>query len=172
MKYLITGVAGSGKSTLATELQKKGFAAYDVDAGFSYYINKHSGEKAVRPLHPTLKWYDHHTRVFSESVLQNLFKKHSDETIFICSITSNQSKFYKDFDKIFLLTAPDETIIHRLETRTNNHFGKHPVEKQRVLTGHDSFDQELIAAGAIPIDSTQPIHQVVGDILKNSKTGN
>ena len=168
-KYLITGVAGTGKSSAAKELQKRGLAAYDADAGFSYYANKETGERVVRPANPTLEWYDTHHRVFSESVLNNLFKKHRGETLFICSITANQAKFYGDFDKIFLLTAPDEIIIERLKTRTNNPFGKHPVEQYRVLSGHEVFDSELKAFGAISIDSIQSIEKVVDQILENTK---
>jgi dephospho-CoA kinase len=169
MKYLITGVAGTGKSSVAKALQAMGYAAYDADAGFSYYANKNSGEKVVRPANPSLDWYDKHERVFDENVLNNLFKKHSSELLFICSITANQSKFYPVFNKIFLLKAPDETIIKRLETRTNNHFGKHPLELQRVITRHEEFDEELLRAGAIAIDSTQPIEDVVEQILEQTK---
>lgn len=169
MKYLITGVAGSGKSTLAKELSKRGLAAYDTEMGFSYYVDKSSGEPAVRPANPTLQWYDQHERVFNEKVLENLFKKHADEPLFICSITANQKKFYPQFDKIFLLTADDETLIKRIEQRTDNHFGKHPLELQRVISRHKAFDDELKAAGAAVIDSTQSIDKVVDEILANTK---
>src|SRR4051812_26902168 len=104
MKYLITGVAGTGKSTIAKELRKRGYAAYDTEEGFSYYADKQTGEPAVRPHEPTQEWYDKHHRIFDEKVLVNLFKKHADEPLFICSITANQAKFYPQFDKIFLLS--------------------------------------------------------------------
>jgi dephospho-CoA kinase len=165
MKYLITGVAGTGKSTLAKELRRRGYAAYDTDEGFSYYANKETGEKVVRPHTPTPEWYESHHRVFDEKVLENLFKKHREETLFICSIAANQAKYYPDFDKLFLLIAPNDTIIHRLGTRTNNYFGKHPLELQRVIGRHQQFDEEMLADGAIKIDSTQPIEAVADDIL-------
>lgn len=168
MKYLITGVAGTGKSSVATELKKRGCAAYDADAGFSYYADKLTGEKVVRPANPNLEWYGRHERVFSENVLNNLFKKYINEQLFICSITANQAKFYADFDRIFLLTAPDETIIKRLQSRTNNHFGKHPLELSRVITRHKEFDNDLLSAGAIAVDSTQPIGAVVDQILEQA----
>ncbi len=169
MNYLITGVAGTGKSTVAKELQKRGLAAYDADAGFSYNADKKTGEKTVRPTNPTLEWYEDHERVFSEKVLQNLFKKHANDKLYICSITANQAKYYPDFDKIFLLSAPDKIIVKRLETRTNNHYGKHPIELERVVSRHKEFDEELLTAGAITVDSTQPINQVVTKILEYTK---
>ena len=166
-KYLITGVAGTGKSTVAKELQKRGYAAYDTEVGFSYYVNKQTGEKAAYPAQPSLEWYAQHERVFDEQVLNNLFKKHADEPLFICSITANQKKFYPQFKKIFLLTASDDLIASRLETRTNNHFGKHPLDKYRILSGHQAFDHELKSAGAIAIDSSQTLDQVITEILAN-----
>lgn len=169
MKILITGVAGSGKSSVANELKKRGLAAYDADAGFSYYADKKTGEKAVRPLNPTLEWYDQHERVFAENVLNNLFKKHTGETLFICSITANQSKFYPQFEHIFLLSAPSEIIIERLQNRTNNHFGKHPLELKRVIDRCEEFNNQLLNAGAIEIDSTRPINKVVNKILEQVK---
>jgi thymidylate kinase len=168
-KYLITGVAGSGKSSVARELRKRGLAAYDTEVGFSYHIDKRTGERAAYPAHPTVEWYDAHERVFDEKVLGNLFKKHANEDIFICSITANQKKFYPAFAKIFLLTAPDEVLVQRIEERTDNHFGKHPLELQRIISRHQAFDDELKTAGAVVIDSTQPMDEVVDQILEQAK---
>ncbi len=167
MKYLITGVAGSGKSTIAKELSKRGFAAYDTEMGFSYHVNKKTGERVAYPANPTIEWYDQHERVFDEKVLENLFKKHTNEDLFICSITANQKKYYPQFDKIFLLSADDETIVKRIEERTDNHFGKHPLELRHILGRKQEFDDELKAAGAAVIDSTQSLDAVVDNILSH-----
>jgi dephospho-CoA kinase len=169
MRYLITGVAGTGKSTLAKELRRRGYATYDVEEGFSYHINKQTGERASYPTNPTPEWYERHERVFDEKILMNLIKKHADEPLFICSITANQAKYYQQFDKLFLLSAPDEVVTHRLGTRTNNYFGRHPLELQRVIGRHQQFDEELKALGAIVIDSTRPIEAVADEILAHTQ---
>jgi gluconate kinase len=165
MKYLITGVAGTGKSTIAKELRRHGFAAYDTEEGFSYYVDKRSGERCAYPKNPTPEWYENHERVFDEKILMNLMKRHAHEPLFIASITANQAKYYPQFDKIFLLTAPDDIITHRLGTRTNNYFGRHPLDLQRVIGRHQQFDDDLKAIGAITIDSTRPIDKVAGQII-------
>jgi broad-specificity NMP kinase len=165
MKFLITGVAGTGKSTLAKELSQRGYAAYDTEEGFSYYIDKRTGERCAYPKQPSPEWYENHERVFDEKVLMNLMKKHSGEPLFIASITANQAKYYPQFDKIFLLTAPDDVITYRLGTRTNNYFGRHPLDLQRVIGRHQQFDDELKALGAQPVDSTRPITAVADEIL-------
>lgn len=164
-KYLITGVAGSGKSTVAHKLSDLGYAAYDVDAGFSHYANKKTGRPVQKPSDPTLSWYEHHERVFDEAVLEDLFQKHAHEPIFICAITANQKKYYPQFDKIFLLTASDDLLMHRLKTRTTSEFGKHPVDFHRVFAGKKTFEDEVRAAGAFEVDSTQSIHKVVDQVL-------
>ena len=164
--YLITGVAGTGKSTLAKELRRRGYAAYDTEEGFSYYVDKATGERCVYPKEPSPEWYERHERVFDEKILMNLLKKHAEEPLFIASITANQAKYYDQFDKVFLLTAPDEVIVHRLGTRTNNYFGRHPLDLQRVIGRHQQFDDELKAQGAQPVDSTQPIETVASEIIK------
>ena len=169
MRYLITGVAGTGKTTIAAELRRRGYAAYDTEEGFSYYADKQTGERVSRPAEPTQEWYDKHHRIFDEKVLMNLLKKHANEPLFICSITANQSKFYPNFDKLFLLTAPDDVITHRLGTRTNNYFGRHPLDLARVIGRHQQFDEELLADGAVAIDSTRPIEAVADDILAHTK---
>jgi gluconate kinase len=167
MKYLITGVAGTGKSTIAQELRRRGSAAYDTEEGFSYYVDKQTGERCAYPATPSEAWYMNHERVFDEKVLNNLFKKHADEPLFISSITANQKKFYGQFKKIFLLTTDDDLITHRLGTRTNNYFGRHPLDLQRVISRHQAFDDELEAAGAIVVDASKPIEQMVDDILSH-----
>src|SRR5579872_6749174 len=107
MRYLITGVAGTGKSTVAKELRHRGFVAFDTEEGFSYYVEKATGEKCSHPARPSQKWYDEHERVFDESVLNELFDKHAGEELFIATIAANQKKFYPQFDKIFLLTTDE-----------------------------------------------------------------
>lgn len=169
MKYLITGVAGTGKSSAAKELLRRGYAAYDTEEGFSFYVEKATGARCAYPKHPSLKWYYEHERVFDEKVLNNLFKKHDKEDIFIATITANQKKFYHDFDKIFLLTTDDETIRHRLETRTGNDFGKHPLDLHRVISRHKEFDDELKAEGAVVIDSSGKMPNTVDKILAHIK---
>jgi len=167
MNYLITGVAGTGKSTAAKELRKRGYAAYDTEEGFSYYVDKQTGERTARPHEPSEAWYEKHERVFDEKVLENLLKKHASEPLFICSITANQSKFYPIFAKIFLLTTDDELISHRLQTRRGNDFGKHPLDLKRVITRHAAFDEELMENGAVAIDASKPIERMVDDILSH-----
>lgn len=169
MRYLITGVAGTGKSTIAKELRRRGYAAYDTEEGFSYYVDKRTGERCAYPAKPSQEWYDRHERVFDEKILMNLLKKHAGEPLFIASITANQAKYYDQFDKIFLLTAPDDVITHRLGTRTNNYFGRHPLDLQRVIGRHEQFDDEMKAVGAVTIDSTEPIEQVAEEILSHLK---
>jgi broad-specificity NMP kinase len=165
MKYLITGVAGSGKSAVAKELRKRGYASYDTEEGFSYYVDKKSGHHVSRPANPTYEWYEKHERVFDEQVLGNLFTKHAKEPLFICSITANQKKYYPVFNKIFLLTIDRSTLVERISSRTDNSFGKHPVDFNRLLARHDQFDEELQAIGAIPVDATRPLEEVVNNIL-------
>lgn len=169
MRCLITGVAGTGKSTLAKELRKRGYAAYDTEEGFSYYVDKRTGERCAYPKSPSPQWYETHERVFDEKILLNLFKKHADEPLFIATITANQAKFYPEFDKLFLLTAPDDVITHRLGTRTNNYFGRNPLDLQRVIGRHQQFDDELTACGAIKIDATRSISQMADEILAQLK---
>lgn len=163
--YLITGVAGTGKSSAAKELRRRGYAAYDTEEGFSYYVDKQTGERCAYPSNPSEAWYMRHERVFDEKILNNLFKKHAGEDLFISSITANQKKFYPQFEKIFLLTAEDSLITHRLGTRTNNYFGRNPLDLQRVISRHKDFDDELKAAGAVVIDASKPISEMVDQIL-------
>lgn len=168
MRYLITGVAGTGKSTAAKELRNRGYYAYDTEEGFSYYVEKATGEKCSHPAHPSQKWYDEHERVFDEKVLNNLFKKHVGEDVFIATVTANQKKFYPEFDKIFLLTTDENTIKHRLETRPDQ-FGKHPLDMHRVLSRRDEFEKEVKDQGAVSIDSSGPIEETVDKILDQLK---
>ncbi len=167
MNYLITGVAGTGKSTAAKELRRRGYAAYDTEEGFSYYVDKRTGERCGYPPEPSPEWYENHERVFDETVLNNLLKKHAGEPLFIATIAANQAKYYPVFNKLFLLTAPDGIITHRLGTRTNNFFGRHPIDLQRVVGRHQQFDDELKACGAITIDAAKPIGEMVDEILSH-----
>ena len=46
--------------------------------------------------------------------------------LFIAGCEENQGRFHPQFDYIVLLSAPLETLIERLATRTTNSYGKAP----------------------------------------------
>ena len=161
--YLITGYPATGKSSVADELARRGYAAYNTDdiPGLSHHIHKDGTPVDLTKGHiedkSELEW------VWNKTKLTELLR--SAGQVFICAITSRQHEFYDQFDKIFVLTIDEPTLKHRLLTRTTNDFGKHPNEMKMLVDGRKGFEQQMLEVGATPIDATQPLGEVVDDIL-------
>jgi dephospho-CoA kinase len=163
MKYLITGNAGSGKSTIIKELKNLGYPAYNTDdmPEVSKLQDKVSGKEVNRPDGPA----DNNKNAWNwqEDALRKLLD--SNRTVFVGASMSNQQKFYPLFDKIFALMLDEKTLRHRLQTRTNNTFGKHPEELARTLSTNKRVQDNLLKSGAIAIDATRSIKLVANEIL-------
>ena len=71
--------------------------------------------------------------------------------------------------RIFNLRIDDDTIRRRLEERTNNDYGKQREEVELMLRLNRSDEKP---AGAIDADATQPLDQIVDELLRlaNCKT--
>lgn len=164
-KYLISGSAGSGKSTIAKKLTILGYHTYDTDShpGFTRLENN-NGEPVLFPA-GTIDWSRYQWN-WNKDMLLTKIAKH--ETVFFCGVATNQSNFYHLFDKIFVLTLDDNTLRHRLLTRTEKDYGKDPKQLKDEIAYRKTREADLLSnQNAVAIDSTKSMDEVVDDILSN-----
>jgi hypothetical protein len=83
--------------------------------------------------------------------------------LFVCGSSRNRDRFLPYFTKIFNLRIDDDTMRRRLQERTNNEFGKQSEEVELMLRLNRSDEKP---AGAIDVDATEPLDQVVDEVLR------
>ena len=150
-RVLLTGMSGTGKSTVITELAARGYKAIDTEDGNWHAWVNVNGEP---------DW------VWREDRIRDLLSTEDADVLFVSGTSSNQGKFYRQFDHVVLLSAPRSVIIERLASRTNNPYGKYPDEVARVL-GHIATVEPLLRRRAtLEVDTTAPLDQVVETILR------
>jgi shikimate kinase len=86
--------------------------------------------------------------------------------LFLAGCSPNQGRFYPQFDRIILLTAPAHLIVERLATRTNNPYGKRPEEVARVLVLLRTIEPLLRRGAGHVVDTSAPLDQVVAEVLR------
>ncbi len=169
----ITGNSGAGKSSVCKELQRLGYEAHDTDDdGMTVWRNKTTHETVERPADEaarTKEWYDHHEWRMSRQRVEELAARAGDKLVFLCGSPSNADEMQDLYDKVVLLNVDRATLKSRIAARTDHDFGKAPRELKAILGWHDSFQNRYKDSGAIIVDATQPLGQVVGDILDNLK---
>jgi shikimate kinase len=72
----------------------------------------------------------------------------------------------RGYRAIILLSAPVETLVDRLASRTSNSFGKAPGELHRVLDDVQAVEPRLRRAADHEIQTTVPVPEVVTTILR------
>jgi thymidylate kinase len=88
------------------------------------------------------------------------------EILFISGAVGNQGKFRPQFDHVILLDAPTEVVLERLSTRTTNVWGKKPEELAIELKNREWVLPLLRNGATVEIDTSRPLHDVVGIILR------
>src|SRR6266542_2583432 len=85
------------------------------------------------------------------------------EVLFVCGSSRNRDRFLPYFTKIFNLRIDDDTMRRRLQERTDDDWplGQEGVELMLTLNRSDEKP-----AGATYVDATQPLHQVVDELLR------
>jgi shikimate kinase len=144
---LVTGMSGVGKSTVLAELARGGFTTVDTDYG--PWIHNVEGEPLWR-----------------EPMIHALLDRPRDAPLFVQGTVANQYRFYSRFDAIVLLSAPIEVIFDRLDTRTNNPFGKTQAERRQIAEDIAEVEPLLRQAATHEIDTNRPLSEVV-DMLLN-----
>ncbi len=138
--FLVEGLSGAGKSSVYEELIQRGYKAVTTDRAWKYRNDLWDEQKAL-------------------SELENP----EPDVLFVCGSSRNRDRFLPYFAEVFNLRIDDDTMRRRLRERTNNDFGKQPEELELMLTLNRSGARP---AGAIDIDATQPLRQVVDELLR------
>ena len=94
------------------------------------------------------------------------------DMLFVCGSSRNRDHFAPYFTKIFNLRIDDDTMRRRLRERTSDDWELGPEERYLELLARmielalelNRSDEK--PAGAIDIDATQPLNQVVDDLLR------
>jgi len=168
MTYLITGFPGTGKSAVSDELERRGYKSYNTDdlPGFSHFIDRQTQKPIDRPIDAPDDWNLNHDWVWDPNKIKEALNQEGD--VFICAITPNQTHYYPEFNKIFVLNVDERTLHHRIATRSSNDYGKKPQELDHILKNYKEFGQNIGKKhGAILIDATQPLEKVVDEILSH-----
>lgn len=155
----IDGISGTGKTTTAKELTLRGYKALDADSEFGYYGDPETGTPTDEQTQ--MNW------IWNLGKVKDLAESSKNETVFICGGAMNQDKVRDVFDKRFTLVIDDETMKHRLLSRTNNDFGKHPEDLARQLEWNKGTKAYAKRIGSVVIDATKPIQTVVDEILSH-----
>ena len=167
MKIFIGGISGTGKTTIKDSIKQRGISAIDIDE-ISRWVNKETNKVADWDHDTTNEWYDTHKWVVDVKKLKK-FLKESTNSIVFGGYASNQDNYLNVFDDLYLLTISSETMLSRIENRTNNDFGKNPVEKERILSWKDKYERIMKEKGAKVIDTEQPINEVVETVISKLK---
>jgi shikimate kinase len=140
-------MSGTGKSSVVRELVARGYRAVDTDDGWSEPLP--DGRQRWR-----------------EDAIEALLRAEDAEVLFVAGCEENQARFHERFDHIVLLSAPVETLLERLETRSDNPYGKDPEERRRFLDDVRTVEPMLRRVADAEIRTTAPLNEVVATVLR------
>jgi hypothetical protein len=145
--YLVEGLSGAGKSSVYEELIRRGYPAVSTDRAWK--VQTHPGQAA--------------NAVWDREKAVRELERPEPDVLFVCGSSRDRDRFLPYFTKVFNLRIDDDTMRRRLEERTNNDFGKQPEELELMLRLNRSGER---SAGAIDVDATRPLPQVVDEVLR------
>ncbi|MDB5185443.1 MAG: hypothetical protein JWN38_1251 [Candidatus Saccharibacteria bacterium] len=164
MKTLITGWAGTGKTSICRELRERGYNAFDGDKipGLAAWrdIQTHQpvAVDTTRAIDfQTVDW------IWDPVVLEELLA--TDDDLYLCGSARDVLSFSKYFGRTIVLSLDPALQTHRILTRTNNNYGKHPDDLAVTLRGQAILEAEAQTIGAILIDASQPLTAIVDQVI-------
>lgn len=163
----VTGVPGSGKSSACEVLKAHGRIAVDADwEGYNHWVRRDTGERLDDSPSPVpAGWMDDHAWHIDRRCVDALAARAGGRVAFLFGAVENEAEVWDLFDQVVCLVIDDETLRHRLATRTTNTFGKEPGEVAMVLRANRDVEKRYRRFGASILDATQPIEAVVRDLV-------
>jgi shikimate kinase len=165
---LVTGIPGAGKSSVLAELRSRGYEAYGADEdhwgrwedGETHEVVATNTTAEMR----TALWRSRHEWRASRSVIEELAKRASEASIFLCGYVTNEDEIWDLFSRHIYLDIDEATLRQRIASRTDNDFGKSDRELVEILERHADAANSYKKADVIVIDATQPIKVVVDEV--------
>ncbi len=163
--YLIEGVSGTGKTSVCHELRRRGYAAINGDRELRQQGD--ATTESVRSTRPTMSAAEisHASNIWDVEKVRQLTGNPDDETTFFCGGSRNFNQFISLFDAVFILDVDAKTLNERLDNRADDDWGKSKSERELIL--HLRATKEDLPDDGIIIDATQPIINVVDEILSH-----
>jgi thymidylate kinase len=169
---LVTGISGAGKSAACVELQERGYEAHDTDLeGNAVWIHRETGVATAVHSPPERRppeWLEQHEWRIVRHRVEALAERTCKRTVFLCGMTANQDDVADLFSRVIYLSIDAQTLRRRVGSRTTNEFGQAPHELAAILAWRDVVEERSRRSGAVIIDATRPLHQVVDDVLEAS----
>lgn len=164
-KIYITGISGTGKTTIANLLREKGIKSYSIDEipGLSYWENKLDGKKVDYEAKLDRAFIDSHVWVCDTEQLKDLIDH--EGTVVVLGLAENQHEFLSLFDKVILLQCKPQTFLKRILERKDNVFGQEKSAQEYLLNTYESFENDMIKDGAIPVNAEEPLDIVLKSII-------
>ena len=106
----------------------------------------------------------HASNLWDVEKVRRLASKQDDEVTFFCGGSRNFNAFIDLFDKVFVLDVDVDTLNQRLDNRADDDWGKSQRERELILRLHAT--KEDLPSSGIVIDATQPLVNVVDEILR------
>ncbi|MFI9382538.1 AAA family ATPase [Kutzneria sp. NPDC052558] len=158
----VTGTSGTGKSTVCALLRERGEAAIDADwEGYNHWVDRVTGHPVADPPDPVpAGWLDRFGWRISRPAVQALAATAHDRTVYLFGAVENENEVWDLFDTVVCLVVDNDTLRHRLLTRTTNSFGKHPEELAAALGHNEHMAATYRRFGALIVDATQPLADV------------
>lgn len=161
-------------------LKRLGYWAFDADEdGISAWhdANGRLVEMPERDIWRTKEWQTTHSWRYSREHLERLAPEATDtlvtdNTVFVCGTAANENEVWDLFSHVICLFLDDEAELRcRLSERSDDGFGKEPHELAAVLSWNKTSKSNYLRYGAIMVDASQTLEQVVNDVI-NAAEGN
>jgi len=166
MKVLITGISGTGKSTVAKALAEQEYKTIDVDKvdGLCHWFHRETGVVVDYKAELNAEFVKSHAWLCDRKKLEQLIS--SNKTVLVFGMADNFNELEELFDKTILLQCSPEMFLDRIMQREDNEFGKHPEIQQLLLETYKEFECRAIKVGAVVVDASKHVDEVVNDIRK------
>ena len=148
-RVLITGMSGTGKSSVIEQLVAMGWKAIDTDWDPKW--ERMNADKV---------W------VWREDQIEALLDLEDTNVLFVSGCVPNQGKFYRRFDEVILLSAPESVTVRRLAERTSNSYGKRDDEVAEVLRYKVTIEPLLRRGATAEIDTSIALREVVAKVVE------
>lgn len=171
----VTGAPGAGKTSLQTELDARGYSAYDTDdperTGIAGWHNISTGEylAGFNEVPVTKELLETHIWRLTDTAIADFQRRAENEAIYLCGSLRDPNKVIAISDYIAFLTLPGHLVEARLLERSKVpgqvEWGREQWQREASVQRNQELATFYGSIGAIMIRADQPVDMVVADLI-------